>query len=66
MPDALEEEVRHIPGVTSVDTMRFFNTHVGERPVVVVSREFPDREPPIALYPPPRKKSIAACSRVKS
>ncbi len=50
VPDALEEEVRHIPGVTSVDTMRFFNTHVGERPVVVVSREFPDREPPIALY----------------
>ena len=50
VPDALEEEVRHIPGVTSVDTMRFFNTHVGDRTVVVVSREFPDREPPIALY----------------
>ena len=29
VPDALEEEVRRIPGVTSVDTMRFFNTHVG-------------------------------------
>jgi putative ABC transport system permease protein len=50
VPDALEEEVRHIPGVTSVDTMRFFNTHIGDRAVVVVSREFPDREPPIALY----------------
>ena len=50
VPDALEEEVRHIPGVTSVDTMRFFNTHVGDHTVVVVSREFPDREPPIALY----------------
>ena len=50
VPDALEEEVRHIPGVTSVDTMRFFNTHVGDRTVVVVSREFPDPEPPIALY----------------
>ena len=29
VPDALEEEVRRIPGVTSVDTMRFFNAHVG-------------------------------------
>ncbi len=50
VPDALEEEVGRIPGVTSVDTMRFFNTHVGDRAVVVVSREFPDPEPPIALY----------------
>ncbi len=50
VPDALEEEVRRIPGVTSVDTMRFFNTHVGQRAVVFVSREFPDPEPPIALY----------------
>ncbi len=50
VPDGVEEEVRHIPGVTSVDTMRFFNTIVGDRKVVVVSREFPDPEPPIALY----------------
>jgi putative ABC transport system permease protein len=49
-PDALEEEVRGIPGVTSVDTVRFFNTHIGGRTVVVVSREFPGSEPPIALY----------------
>jgi putative ABC transport system permease protein len=50
VPDALEEEVRRIPGVTSVDTMRFFNAQVGDSKVVVVSREFPDPEPPIALY----------------
>ncbi len=50
VPDALEAEVGSIPGVTSVDTMRFFNTRVGDRAVVVVSREFPDPDPPIALY----------------
>ena len=50
MPDALEEEVRQIPGVTSVDTVRFFNTDVGDHKIVVVSREFPESEPPIALY----------------
>jgi len=50
VPDALEEEVRQIPGVTSVDTVRFFNTEVGDRKIVIVSREFPDPEPPIALY----------------
>jgi putative ABC transport system permease protein len=49
-PDALEEEVGRIPGVTSVDTMRFFNTRVAGRAVVVVSRAFPDPQPPIALY----------------
>ena len=27
-PDAPEEEVRRIPGVTSVDTVRFFDTKV--------------------------------------
>ena len=59
MPDALEEEVRRIPGVTSVDTMRFFNAHVGDRAVVVVSCEFPAPEPPIALYAPTRMKSVA-------
>ncbi|MGA2253095.1 MAG: FtsX-like permease family protein, partial [Thermoguttaceae bacterium] len=50
LPDALEKEVGRIPGVTSVDTIRFFNTYVGGRAVVVVSREFPDPEPAIALY----------------
>lgn len=50
VPDALEEEVGRIAGVTSVDTIRFFKTHIGGRAVVVVSREFRDREPPIALY----------------
>ena len=60
VPDALEAEVGSIPGVTSVDTMRFFNTRVGDRAVVVVSREFPDPDPPIralsrqpARGPPP-------------
>ncbi|MGO9110304.1 MAG: ABC transporter permease [Thermoguttaceae bacterium] len=50
VPDTVEEEVRRIPGVTSVDTMRFFHAHVGGHTVIVVSREFPDAEPPIALY----------------
>jgi len=50
VPDALEGEVRRIAGVTGVDTIRFFNTRVGQHQVVVVSREFPDPEPPIALY----------------
>ena len=50
VPDGLEEEVRRIPGVSSVDAVRFFNTHVGERTVVVVAREFPGPDPPIALY----------------
>ena len=64
VPDALEEEVRRIPGVTSVDTMRFFHTHVGDRAVVVVSREFPDPEPPITSIARPAP-GPASCSRAK-
>ena len=69
VPDALEDEVRRIPGVTSVDTVRFFNTHVvavvpplvwtagGRR--VAQSSPIPSR--PSCSIGPTRARSAAAC-----
>lgn len=42
METSLADELRHLPGVRNVDTVRFLSSRVKEDPVVVVVREFSD------------------------
>ena len=42
MPDSFGDELRHIEGVTGVETARFMSAEVGKSPVTLVAREFTD------------------------
>jgi putative ABC transport system permease protein len=50
MPGDLEQQIRQIPGVTSVDSVRFFNAKVAGRSVFVIAREFNTKDLSIDLY----------------
>lgn len=45
MPEAVDEEIRRIPGITSLDTTRFVRATAAGRSVIVIAREFTDPEP---------------------
>jgi len=44
MPETLGDEMRKVPGITHIDTIRFLSSRVGEMPVLVLLREFSGRE----------------------
>jgi putative ABC transport system permease protein len=45
LPDKLQAEIRDIPGITSIETLRFVHARTADNTVVLVARDFPDNQP---------------------
>lgn len=45
LPDELDQEIRRIPGITSIDTTRFVQATAADQSVVVIVRQFTDPDP---------------------
>jgi putative ABC transport system permease protein len=50
VPMEVADEVGKVPGISNVDTMRFFSLSVADRRVFVVAMEFTGNELPLDLY----------------
>lgn len=50
IPLSIGDEIRKIPGVASIDAVRFFSAQVAGHPVFVIARDFAEPELPISLY----------------
>ncbi len=42
MPDAIGDQIRHVPGVASIEAVRYFPAEIGDQSVEVIARQYGD------------------------